>query len=143
MNLSGIVAVAGRSGLFKLLGQNKSGFILESLDDSKIRIVVNIAKHKFSSLDDTTIFATDGEDIKLASIFERINEFSDVMPNQNTDNKTLWNFFDTIEPKHDKERVYVSDIKKIISWYQILKKEGFLEATPASSQQDDTIQHHS
>ena len=73
MNLRGIVAVSGKPGLFKLIGQNKTGFILESLDGLKTKAIVNMANAKLASLEDITIFGED-DDLKLIDIFERMNK---------------------------------------------------------------------
>ena len=68
MNLRGLVSVSGKPGLYKLIGQNKSGFILESLDELKNKIVVNISTAKMASLEDITVFG-ENADIKLSDIF--------------------------------------------------------------------------
>jgi hypothetical protein len=68
MNLQGIVAVSGKPGLWKALTQNKTGFILESLDEKKTKLVANISTAKLASLDEITIFGDD-EDIRLKGCF--------------------------------------------------------------------------
>ena len=73
MNLRGIVSVSGKPGLFKLIGQNKTGFILESLDGLKTKAIVNMANAKLASLEDITIFGED-DDLKLIDIFERMKK---------------------------------------------------------------------
>ena len=73
MNLRGLVSVSGKPGLFKLIGQNKSGFILETLDELKNKIVVNMSTAKMASLEDITVFGESG-DLKLSDIFEKIRE---------------------------------------------------------------------
>lgn len=120
MNLRGIVSVTGKPGLFKLIGQNKTGFILESLDEKKVKIVVNISTAKMASLEDITIFGTD-DDIKLVDIFEKMKALS-VLPDPKKDGgDKLRAFFSEVAPDHDEERVYTSDIKKIINWFGVLK----------------------
>ncbi|SEL84707.1 DUF5606 family protein [Parapedobacter koreensis] len=119
MNLRALVAVTGRPGLFKLIGQNKSGFILESLDEQKIKSVVNLATTKLATLEDITIFGNE-EELKLVDILDRMKEQGNV-PDAKADGKTLRQFFREVAPAHDEERVYASDIKKIITWYHIIK----------------------
>ncbi len=127
MKLAGIVAVAGRSGLFKLIGQNKAGVILESLDNLNLKIVANLANQKFSSLEDITVFSTTDEDIKLSDIFLALNNFSGEMPDvKNRINSDLLTFFRQIAPDYDQSRVYASDVKKIVSWYKILSEKNLL-----------------
>lgn len=116
MNLRGIVAVSGRPGLFKLVGQNKVGYILESLDAQKTKIVANISNTKLASLEDITVYGED-EEIKLTDIFAKISEKGST-PDLKGD---LRSFFYEVAPTHDAEKVYASDMKKIISWYNLLK----------------------
>ncbi|QNL50380.1 DUF5606 domain-containing protein [Olivibacter sp. SDN3] len=130
MNLRGIVSVTGKPGLFKLVGQNKSGFILESLDEKKIKTVVNISTAKMASLEDITIFGDDG-DIRLLDILEKMKAVSSLPDVKKDKGERLRAFFREVAPAHDEERVYTSDIKKIISWYGILKGFPlFEEAAP-------------
>ena len=120
MNLRGLVAVSGKPGLFKLLGQNKSGFILESLDAQKLKLVVNMSTAKLASLEDITIFGED-EDLKLSDIFAKMKDASSIPDSKKADGATLRNFFREVAPDHDEERVYASDIKKVLNWFSIIK----------------------
>ncbi|SKB79323.1 hypothetical protein SAMN05660226_03183 [Parapedobacter luteus] len=120
MNLKALVAVTGKPGLFKLIGQNKGGFVLESLDDQKIKSVVNPATTKLATLEDITVFGSEDE-LKLTDILERMKTHGEV-PHAKSDGKTLRQFFREVAPAHDEERVYASDIKKIINWYHIIKE---------------------
>jgi hypothetical protein len=119
MNLRGIVAVSGKPGLFKLIGQNKTGFILEGLDAAKTKLVVNMSNAKMASLEDITVFGED-EDLKLVDIFEKMSG-SKSIPDPKADGATLKNFFREVAPNHDEERVYTSDMKKIITWFNIIQ----------------------
>lgn len=121
MNLRGLVAVTGKPGLFKLVGQNKNGFVIEGLDKQNVRHVVNLSTTKMATLEDITIFAEDDE-IKLITIFNEIKSRNQELPDPKSDGKILREFFREIAPSHDEARVYSSDIKKIISWYNIIKE---------------------
>jgi hypothetical protein len=120
MNLRGIVAVAGKPGLWKALAQNKTGFILESLDANKTKLVANLSTAKIAALDEITIFGDD-DDIRLLDVFERIKTVKNV-PEAKADSKILRQLFREVAPGHDEEKVYASDMKKIVSWYHILKE---------------------
>jgi len=120
MNLRGLVSVSGKPGLFKLIGQNKSGFILETLDTQKTKIVVNVSTAKMASLEDITVFG-DAGDIKLSDIFIKMHESKSIPDAKAADGNSLRNFFKEVAPDYDEERVYASDMKKIISWYGIIK----------------------
>ncbi len=119
MNLRGLVSVSGKPGLFKLIGQNKSGFILETLDELKNKIVVNISTAKMASLEDITVFGESG-DLKLSDIFEQIKASKNIPDPKTADGKALREFFTEVAPDHDVDRVYSSDIKKIITWYNTI-----------------------
>ena len=119
MNLKGLVAVSGKPGLYKIIGQNKSGFVLEGLDDQKVKLVVNLTTAKLASLEDITIFGDD-EDLKLIDILENMKGSASI-PDPKADGTTLRKYFREIAPSHDEERVYSSDIKKVILWFNIIK----------------------
>ena len=131
MNLQGIVAVSGKPGLWKALAQNKTGYILESLDAQKIKLVANLSTAKIAALGEITIFGLD-EDIKLVDVFERMKSASNT-PDAKADGKKLREFFREVAPDHDEDKVYASDMKKVISWYQVLKDLPlFNEAEPVA-----------
>jgi hypothetical protein len=119
MNLQGIVAVSGKPGLWKALTQNKTGFILESLDAQKTKLVANLSTAKLAALDEITIFGYD-DDIKLTEVFEKMKTAKNI-PDAKADGKALRTFFLEVAPDHDEDKVYASDMKKIITWFGILK----------------------
>lgn len=132
MNLRGIVAVSGRPGLFKLVGQNKSGYVLESLDEQKVKIVANIANTKLASLEDITIYGED-EELKLIDVLANIDAKKANVPDAKADGTTLKNFFLEVAPGHDQEKVYSSDMKKILTWYHLIKDMPlFTETAPGT-----------
>lgn len=120
MNLRGIVSLSGKPGLYKALAQNRSGFVLESLDEAKNKVVTN-ATSKLATLDDITVFGED-DDIRLVDIFQTMKDQASALPipDSKSDQKILREYFSKVAPTHDPERVYASDIKKIITWYGIL-----------------------
>ena len=131
MNLRGLVSVTGKPGLFKLIGQNKGGFILESLDKAKIKTVVNLSTTKMATLEDITIYGEE-EEIRLLDVFEAIKANGGNTVDVKADGNTLRDFFREVAPGHDESRVYTSDIKKVISWYNIIKELPlFEEEAPA------------
>jgi len=119
MNLLGIVAVSGKPGLWKALAQNKTGYILESLDAQKTKMVANLSTAKIAALNEITLFGID-EDIKLTGVFERMKTAASI-PDGKADGMVLRKFFREVAPDHDEEKVYASDMKKVIGWYNILK----------------------
>jgi hypothetical protein len=134
MNLQGIVAVSGKPGLWRAMSQNKTGFILESLDAQRTKLVANLATAKLAALDEITVFGTE-DDIKLTEVFENMKK-TDNVPDAKTDGKALRAYFREVAPDHDEEKVYASDMKKIVGWYHILKdmplfNDAASEAAPA------------
>jgi hypothetical protein len=137
MNLRGIVAVSGRPGLFKLIGQNKAGYVLEGLDAQKLKIVANLSTTKLASLEDITIYGEDQE-IKLIEVLTKIGAHKNV-PDAKADGNALKSFFEEVAPDYDKDKVYTSDMKKIIGWYQLLKDLPlFTEAAPGAEEETGT-----
>jgi hypothetical protein len=133
MNLRGIVSVSGKPGLWKALAQNKTGFILESLDAQKIKLIANLSTAKIAALDEITIFGDD-EDIRLTEVLERIKDVKNV-PDAKADGKKLRELFREVAPGHDEEKVYASDMKKIVSWYHILKDMPLFSEEPAAAEE--------
>lgn len=126
MELKDIAAVSGKGGLFKILKPTKAGVILESLDPSKTRLVATI-QNKISVLEEISIYTHTNEGtVPLKDIFYIINEEfgDDTGLDKSSDADELKSFMEHILPDYDKDRVYVSDIKKMVAWYNALVKEA-------------------
>ncbi|WP_439698659.1 DUF5606 domain-containing protein [Mucilaginibacter sp. AW1-7] len=119
MNLQGIVAVSGKPGLWRALAQNKTGYVLESLDAQKTKLVANLSTAKLAALTEITIFGIE-DDIRLTDVFEQMKAAANV-PDAKADGKKMRTFFYEVAPDHDEEKVYASDMKKILTWFHILK----------------------
>ncbi len=133
MNLREIVAISGVGGLHKIIGRTKTGLILESLNETKKRFPTSI-QDKVSVLEDISMYTEDG-DMRLAEVFVKLNENGKV-PTSKDDVKTLRQFLvDVI--KLDSERVYDSDIKKLITWYNALKDIVDFKALLAEQQAEE------
>lgn len=125
MNLSGIIAISGKPGLFKVIAQGKNSIIVESLTDNKR--VPAYATDRISALDDISIYTYD-EDAPLRDLFTAIykKESGKECLSHKEDQKKLESYLKEILPNYDQERVYPSDIKKIFQWYNLLHKSGNL-----------------
>ncbi|MBS4014046.1 MAG: DUF5606 domain-containing protein [Bacteroidetes bacterium] len=125
MDLSNILAIAGKSGLFKVMSQTKNGVIVESLEDGK-KIPV-FANSRSSALEDISVF-TVSEDLPLKEVFKKIFEKANggKAVDSKADKNEMLKFFEEVLPEFDKERVYVSDIKKILSWYNLLLEKNLM-----------------
>lgn len=133
MNLRGIVAVSGRPGLFKLVGQNKAGYVLESLDAQKVKIVANIATTKLASLEDITVYGED-DDLKLTDILADFAATKVNVPEGKAEAAELRKFFLEVVPNHDQAKVYTSDMKKIVTWYHIIKDLPLFTEAPVDNE---------
>jgi len=123
MDLKDIATISGKGGLFRIIKPTRIGFVLQTLDKHQKRIVSNPTQ-KVSILEEITIYTTtEGGNIELGKVFDKIYyEFGeDTGIDGSADQEELRAFFSHIVPEHDHERVYTSDIKKIITWYKILR----------------------
>lgn len=117
--LKGILAVSGQSGLYKLISQAKNSIIVESLIDGKR--MPAYATSRISALEDISIFTEEG-DVKLVDVFKSIydkEEGGQAISHKSSGNE-LKSYFEGILPDYDRDRVYVSDIKKVYMWYNLL-----------------------
>ena len=126
MDLKEILSVSGKPGLFKTIAQTKTGVIIESLIDGK-RIQA-FASDKISSLGEISIFTT-GEDMQLREVFRLIGEKNgdQPAPDSKSDDRALKAFFESIVPDYDSERVYVSHMRKLVQWYNLLLANGITD----------------
>lgn len=118
--LSKILSVSGRPGLYKLISTNKNMNIVEGLSDGK-RIPV-YTQEKVVALSDVSIYTND-EDTPLREVFTKIKEKENgkqVSMGSKSSNKDYFAYLQEVLPDYDKDKVYASDIKKLISWYNIL-----------------------
>lgn len=121
-----IISISGRPGLYKLINQGKNMLIVEQLLTGK-RLPA-YARDKVMSLGDISIYTNDGGDTPLSEVLETIRVKND---GKQVDIKAIGNeadlrkYFATIMPEYDPDRVYGSDIKKILQWYDVLIESGF------------------
>lgn len=126
MELSDIVAVAGKPGLFKILKPTRTGVILESMDQQKKKLVAT-GNHRVSALNEISIYTLDEEGSRpLDEILHRIHEEFGDDPGLDSSSspEEFSSFLKHILPDYDTERVYASDIKRLVSWYKVLLKEA-------------------
>lgn len=140
MEYKDIASVTGKGGLFKVIKPTRTGVILESLDDQRKKMVAS-ASQRISVLSDISIYTTDQEgskplDFVMHTIYEEFGE--DTGLGSSADNEELRAFLKHILPEYDEQRVYPSDIKKLLNWYRILYKEApeLLKETPVEEKED-------
>ena len=123
MKLEKIIAISGKPGLYQIVSQTKGGIIAQSLSDKK-RMPIN-AMHNVSVLNDIAIYTYE-EDVPLLTIFKsmfKITEGKEAISHKES-SKKLASFFEEVLPNYDVERVYASNIKKVIQWFNILIEAG-------------------
>lgn len=135
MALDKILSIGGKPGLYKLLTQTRAGFVGESLLDGK-RITVSI-RHNVSVLSEIAIYTLE-EEVPLKEVFQKIKEKEKggkTSIGHKEEKIKLEEYFFEILPNYDEDRVYASDIKKIIQWYNILHDNGIVDYTDSSEEE--------
>lgn len=137
MDLTGIIAISGKPGLYKVVAQSKNSLIVESIEDGK-KFPAH-SSNKVSSLSDISIY-TQEEDVPLSDVFTKV--FDNLKGGQAIDPKSsgeeLRAFMDKVFPEYDKERVYNSDIKKLFQWYNSLLDKGLLNKAKEEDTTEET-----
>lgn len=125
MSIEKILAISGKPGLYELKLQTRTGFVAESLTDGK-KITVGL-RSNVSLLSEISVYSYDGE-VRLAEVFRAIAEKEDNGPalSHKEDNAALTAYFREVLPEFDEDRVYASDIKKILNWYNMLQPKGLV-----------------
>lgn len=129
MQLEKIISISGKPGLFKLVSQLKNGFIIEDITTKKKASISNSSQ--VSLLDNIAMFTFDKE-VPLFEVLENVakkENYKSTISHKSTDAE-LRTFMAEVLPDYDKDRVYVSDIKKLAQWYNLLEKAGYI--TPES-----------
>ena len=139
-----ILAISGKPGLYKLISRGNKSLIVETVDEQKKRIPA-FGTDKVVSLGDTAIYTNDDSEVSLASVFESVKKNYgdkpvDISPKKASQDDIIA-FFEKVLPNYDTDRVRVSDMRKVLAWYNILVSDGITEfesqeETPA--QEDDT-----
>lgn len=122
VNLREIVAISGRSGLFRVVSPARNGILVESLDAPRTRTLIP-AQQQVSSLGDISIYTTTEEGtMPLLDVLQAINakHGPQVELTAKSDPQALVTFLAGVLPEYDRERVYLSDIKKLVTWYNVL-----------------------
>ncbi len=138
--LKNILAVTGKPGLYKLVTRGNNMLIIESLEDGKR--TPTYARDKIVSLADVSMFTFE-EDVPLSEVLTNLgkHENSQVcsLDAKKADNDTLRSFFAEVLPNFDRDRVYPSDIRKLIQWYNILIKAGITDFAEIEETEDAAI----
>jgi hypothetical protein len=133
MSLEKVLSISGKPGLYKLKTQTRTGFLAESLLDGK---TINVSgRHNVSLLSEIAIY-TLTEEVPLRKVFEKISEKEGGKEaiNHKASKEELEEYFFGVMPDYDEDRVYPSDIKKVVQWYNMLVKNGITDFSDAKDE---------
>ncbi|SRX55295.1 DUF5606 domain-containing protein [Aequorivita sp. CIP111184] len=133
MSLEKVLSIAGKPGLYKLKNQTRAGFLAESLLDGK---TINVSgRHNVSLLSEIAIY-TLTEEVPLRKVFEKISEKEGGKETigHKASKEELEEYFFSVMPDYDEDRVYASDIKKVVQWYNMLVKNGITDFSEAKEE---------
>jgi len=134
--LKDILSIAGYSGLYKYLKKSRNGIIVENLDSGK-RMNAD-ATARINSLEDISIYTEQG-DMELKEVFKAIHEHEDGQKTINpkkASGKELKEYFARVIPEYDRDRVYTSDMKKILTWYNTLQRLELIDLSEEQEQEE-------
>lgn len=138
MSLDKILSIGGRPGLYRLITQTRSGFVAESLADGKkisVRLTGNV-----SVLSEIAIYTLE-EELPLRAVFQKIQQKEAGEPtsiSHKSDKLELEEYFFEILPNYDEDRVYPSDIRKVIQWYNLLHSSGITDFSDPPEESEET-----
>ncbi len=136
MDLSKILSIAGKPGLYSMVSSTKNGVLVESLIDGK-RIPA-FSHERISSLEEISVF-TEIEDVPLKQIFHSMYNITNQQQalSHKSSAVELAAFFESVLPEYDRDRVYTSDIKKIVQWYNLLQSKGLIDLEEPTEPAED------
>lgn len=138
MNLENIVAVSGLPGLFRMTANRTNGLIVEELNSGKTKFV-SARRHQVTPLESIGIFTDDGETADLKEVFKAMLENIDAHPpvEHSAPPNELHEYFGKVLPNYDRDKVYTSDIKKVVKWFSVLQQQDMLTLDDDDSPADE------
>jgi len=141
MEYKEIVAVTGLAGLYQLLTTKSDGAIVRSVADKSTKFI-SARQHNVTPLESIEVYTT-GENVRLQHVFLKMQEHEAKVPladAKSADNNVIKKYFKSIFPEFDDERVYVSDMKKMLKWYELLKANDLLHFEEEAAEEDPTAE---
>ena len=135
MKLEGIINVSGKPGLFKIISRSNNIVIIESLTDQKR---TSLYSHNQANLLDEIGIYTYNDTVPISDIFSEIAKKTSCGPsiNHKSSKNELMNYFRDILPEYDEDRVYISDIKKVIQWYNIMQSVNLIKISKKETKKE-------
>ena len=141
IDVKNFVAIAGMGGVQKLIVVRSNGLIIENFD-SKDRKFVPLRSHEFSPFETISVYIDGGDTVPLARVLTNMKDqlADNPLPSEKDASSVLRNYLISILPEHDRDRVHISDIKKMIKWFNFLNSRDLLkEAVAAEEAEGETI----
>ncbi len=135
MELKDIMSVTGKSGLYVLRSNRKDGLIVTKLGENK-NIFLSSRKYMFTPLENIGVYNLSGDTVELGELLRRINTISKRVPDTHASEDEMVNFFKEVMSDYDPDRVYKSDIKKILSWYKAMRDNNALDVIPDGREEE-------
>ncbi len=136
MEFKDIVAVSGKPGLYEVVKPRQDGLIVRNLDEDT-KSFVSSRKHNFTPLENIGIYEMSGDTLDLRSLFIRIKQNQDSFPNPSeSSTEILREYFGQVMPEYDQNMVKMSDIKKILSWYEIIEEHDLIPSDADTSEEE-------
>ena len=121
MEYNKLISAPGFSGLFELVSSKNDGAIVKSLEDDSTKFI-STRQHQFSHLESIEVYTND-ENVNLVEVFKAMEASTETLPSEK-DNKAVRSYFEKVFPVMDFERVYNSDMKKMVRWFNVIKKHN-------------------
>jgi hypothetical protein len=134
MEYNKLISATGFSGLFELVSSKNDGAIVKSLEDDSTKFI-STRQHQFSHLESIEVYTND-ENVNLVEVFNAMEASTETLPSEK-DNKAVRSYFEKVFPAMDFERVYNSDMKKMVRWFNVIKKHNIeIKLTEAPEESD-------
>lgn len=134
MEYNKLIAITGLGGLFEMISSKADGALVRSLEDKSTKFVSNRV-HSFSHLESIEVY-TNRENVNLVDVFMAMKESKEALPDAKADAKAIRSYFEKVYPDMDFERVYGSDMKKMVRWFETLGKNN-IDIKLSESESDD------
>ncbi len=135
MKLDDLVSVSGLSGIFKINTSRNNGLVVDDLDSGKSKFC-SVRKHQFTPLGTVAIY-TITDTVELSEVFKKMlaQKETEPVPESSADKNSITSYFENIIPDYDRDRVYVSDMKKVLKWFHFLNSRNILASALSSEEE--------
>lgn len=141
MELDKLVAISGRSGIYRMAANRPNGLVVEDLDTGK-KTFVSGRIHQFTPLESISIYtSTADETVELKTVFRRMLQMKEDFPpvDAKASAEEVRDYFEEVLPEYDRDRVFVSDIKKLLKWFEFLNERDMLKLASEEEEEAEEV----